>query len=254
MSKSAILFDLDGTAVDSPKQKLPSEQLISEVKRLADKYYFCAATGRVWSFAKPVLDALNVTDLAIISAGTQICDPSTGKIVWQKDLEQKALDETLTVFRQYPRWKLLYNDGTEDDYFNGGVFPEKFMNIEPVYFLEQVFVPDDVAMEMYQKLTTIKGITAVMVVAQKPGCRDIHVINSQATKEHSVTELLKRLGVDRTKTIGIGDGYNDIHLFNAVHYKVAMGNAVPEIKSAADIIVKSVTEDGMAAYLRTLTL
>ena len=194
----------------------------------------------------------NLKDLSIISAGTQICNPSTGEIVWQKNLEQEALDEAISVFRQYPDWKLLYNDGTEDDYFNGGVFPAEFVNKEPVYFLEQVFVPDETAKEIYQKLVNIKGVAAVMVVAQKPGCRDIHVINSQATKEYSIAELLKLLDIGRENTIGIGDGYNDIHLFNAVKYKVAMGNAVPELKKAADTIIKSANEDGMADYLRSL--
>lgn len=252
MSKEAIIFDLDGTAVNSPKQKLPSDNLVKEIKRLRNKYYLCAATGRVWNFAKPVLRALDLKDLCIISAGTQICNPESGEIVWQKNLKQEALDEAIAVFRQYPNWKLLYNDGTEDDYFNGGVSPAKFVNKEPVYFLEQAFVPDEAAKNIYQQLVNVKGVAVVLAVAQKPGCRDIHVINSQATKEYSIAELLKLLGVGRENTIGIGDGYNDIHLFNAVRYKVAMGNAVLEMKKAADKIIGSVGEDGLAAYLRSL--
>ena len=252
MTKKAIIFDLDGTAVDSPVQKLPPPGLIQQIHRLKEQYYFCAATGRVWSFAKPVLQALQLTDPCIISAGTQICNPATGEIVWQKNLEQQSLYEAISVFKQYPNWKLLSNDGTEDDYFNGGVSPTEFANTEPVYFLEQVFVPDETAKEIYQKLTQIEGIAAVMVVAQKPGCRDIHVINASATKEHAVAELLKLLNVDRMDSIGIGDGYNDMHLFNAVDYRVAMGNAVPELKESADTVIKSVSEDGLAQYLAML--
>lgn len=82
MKKHAVIFDLDGTAIDSPKQKFPSKKLINAIDRLKEKYYFCAATGRVWTFAKPVLQGLHLTDPSIISAGTQICDPVTGKILW----------------------------------------------------------------------------------------------------------------------------------------------------------------------------
>lgn len=252
MTKKAIIFDLDGTAVDSPTQKLPGDALGQQIQRLKDQCFFCAATGRVWSFAKSVLRTLRLTDPCIISAGTQICNPSTGEIVWQRNLEQESLDRAISVFKQYPSWKLLHNDGTEDDYFNGGVFPNEFVNTEPVYFLEQVFVPDDTAKEVHQKLTQIEGIAAVMVVSQKPGCRDIHVINASATKEHAVAELLKLLQVDKNDSIGVGDGYNDIHLFNAVNYKVAMGNAVPELAAQADITIGSVTQDGLAHYLATL--
>lgn len=254
MTKKAIIFDLDGTAVDSPIQKLPPEGLVQQIQRLKDQYYFCAATGRVWSFAKPVLQALQLTDPCIISAGTQICNPSTGEIVWQKNLEQRSLDEAISVFKQYPNWKLLCNDYTEDDYYRheGLHSPLEFSTTEPVYFLEQVFVPDDIAKEIHSKLMQVSNVAVIMVTAQKPGYRDFHVINASATKEHAIAELLKLLKVDRKDSIGIGDGYNDMHLFNAVDYKVAMGNAVPKLKQSSDTIIKSVSEDGLTQYLGTL--
>ncbi len=65
-------------------------------------------------------------------------------------------------------------------------------------------------------------------------------------------ELLDRLGVAKQNAIGIGDGHNDIHLFNAVGTKVAMGNAVAELQSVAEQVIGSVKEDGLAAYFETL--
>ena len=254
MKDKAIIFDIDGTAVNSPKQKQPTSELVKTIDKLKHTYYFCAATGRVWSFAKPLLKSLHLTDPCIISAGTQICEPLTGKILWQKNVDQKSLLEVLNIFNQYPEYKLLHNDGTEEDYFYGGVYPGDFVTKEPVYFLEEVFVPDKIAKEVYEKLSKIKTITCVMVVAQKPGCRDLHIVNNLATKEHTIAELLKRIGIERKNTIGIGDGYNDIHLFNAVHYKVAMGNAVPELKKMADKIIRPVSEDGMTGYLKSLKI
>lgn len=252
MKTKVIIFDLDGTAIDSPKQKLPSEKLVKAIGQLEEEYYFCAATGRVWNFAKPVLQALHLVDPCIISAGTQICDPNTGKILWQKTLEKESLSKAIEILKEYPAYKLLYNDGTEDDYFNGGYSPKDFNVKEPVYFLEQVFIPDKIAEEIYKKLSNLSDISTVMVVAQKPGCRDIHVINKLATKEHSIGELLNIIRIKKEETIGIGDGYNDIHLFNAVNYKVAMGNAVSELKSLADEIIDSAQNEGMAKYLESL--
>lgn len=250
--KKAIIFDLDGTAIDSPTQKLPTNSLIDVIQRIKDIYYLSAATGRVWTFAKPVLQGLKLTDPCIISAGTQICDPVTGKILWEKTMEESSLYKALEIFKQYPEFKLLSNDGTENDYLYGGILPKDFTVKEPIYFLEQIFVPDMIAKEICDKLNTINGIICVMVVAQRPGCRDLHIINKFATKEHTIGELLKLLHITKKDTIGIGDGYNDIHLFNAVNYKVAMGNAVPELKSVADKVIDSVKNDGMAEYLKTL--
>lgn len=250
--KKAIIFDLDGTVIDSPLQKLPSKAIVNIIDRLKDKYYFCAATGRAWSFAKPVLQALNLRNPCIVSAGTQICDPVSGKIMWQKVLEEKSLYKAIEILNQYPKYKLLQNDSTEKDYLYGGVFPKNFIAQTPVYFLEQIFVPDAVAKEVYAKMNKIEGITCVMVVAQKPSCRDLHIINSSATKEHTIAQLLKLMNIKKGNTIGIGDGYNDVHLFNAVNYKIAMGNSVPELKEMADEIIGSVKKDGMTEYLQSL--
>ena len=112
-------------------------------------------------------------------------------------------------------------------------------------------MPDAIAEEVYRILTQIEGIAVVIVVSRNPGCRDIHVVHASATKEHAIAELLKLLRVDRNDTIGIGDGYNDIHLFNAVNSKVAMGNAVPELNKSADKNIGLVSEDGLAQYLAT---
>lgn len=252
MKNRAIIFDLDGTALDSPGQKMPSDKLVKAVANLKDTYYLSAATGRVWSFGKHVMQGMHLVDPSIISAGTQICNPVTGDILWQKVIPDKSLENVLHVFRQYPEYKLLHNDGTEDDYFYGGVSPKDFVAKDPVYFLEQVFVPDRTAVEIYEKLRKIEGITCVMVIAQKPGTRDMHVLNEFATKEHAVAELLNILHIKKENTIGIGDSHNDVHLFNAVEYKVAMGNAIQELKDRADKVIGPASEDGLAEYLLTL--
>jgi len=252
MKKHAIIFDLDGTAIDSPKQKVPSGMLVEAIELLKKRYYFSAATGRVWTFAKSVLQGLHLIDPCIISAGTQICDPVTGHILWQKTINDVALRSALRIFEENPAYKLLYNDSAEDDYFYGGVDPSKFIHTEPVYFLEQIFVPDAIAIPLSKKLDKVKDVTCIMVVSQKPGCRDLHIVNSLATKEHAIAELLKLIHIERKNTTGIGDGHNDIHLFNGTAYKVAMGNAVPELKSLADKVIGHVNRDGMAHYLASL--
>src|SRR5258708_5685349 len=172
MKNKAIIFDIDGTAVDSPEQRLPSEQLIQAIKKIKNDHFVCAATGRVWSFAKPVLQGLNLTDPSIISAGTQICNPQTGEIVWQKNVDENALKKVLEITKDYPDYKILYNDGTQDDYLYGGIYPKDVHIKESVYFLEQVFIPDNIAPEIHKKLVTIPEITCVMAVAQRPGMRD----------------------------------------------------------------------------------
>ena len=46
----------------------------------------------------------------------------------------------------------------------------------------------------------------------------------------------------------LGDGRNDIEMLEAVGTGVAMGNAIDEVKARADVICKSVEEDGVYHY------
>lgn len=65
------------------------------------------------------------------------------------------------------------------------------------------------------------------------------------TKKAAIEALLKHLGVDPKDTIAFGDAKIDIPMFEICGYGVAMGNAGPETKAAADYITSDVNEDGI---------
>lgn len=58
-------------------------------------------------------------------------------------------------------------------------------------------------------------------------------------KKRAVEYLENRLGVSHENTIGIGDGHNDITLFEAVGYKIATNNAIPKLKEDAHFITEN---------------
>jgi len=253
MKHKAIIFDLDGTAVDSPKQKLPSGRLINAIRSAESAYYICAATGRTWPFCKDILQNLSLSDPCIISGGSQLCNPKTGEILWQSNIEPAAVEAALKVLRQYDEYKIMINNYTEADYLHGGVAPSQLDIKETIFVMEPKFIPDQIADELVAKLSAIDGLACTLLVSWHPGVKDIHITGKNATKEHAIAELLSRLQVSPMDTIGIGDGHNDILLFNGVGHKVAMGNAIIELKAAADEVIDNIGEDGMANYLEQLT-
>lgn len=172
--------------------------------------------------------------------------------MWQCDVDKADMEAVLEIVKGYPDYKVLYNDNDEDAYLNGGLDVTGLQIDERVYFFELIFVPQNIAPEIVAKLSQIEGIAVTLVVAQRAGFNDIHVTNRNATKEHAIAELLKILYVSKENTIGIGDGHNDVHLFNAVNHKVAMGNSVPELKDLADEVIAPVTQDGLAQYFERL--
>lgn len=67
MKKGLIIFDIDGTIVDSPEQKLPTEKMISAFEKTQEHYYISPATGRSWSFAKAIIKTLGITHPCIVA-------------------------------------------------------------------------------------------------------------------------------------------------------------------------------------------
>lgn len=75
------------------------------------------------------------------------------------------------------------------------------------------------------------------------------ITNNDVSKGSAIEELLNYLKVSRENAIGFGDHINDFDLFDAVGFKIAMGNANPKLKEKADFITLSNDEHGVAYFL-----
>jgi hypothetical protein len=72
------------------------------------------------------------------------------------------------------------------------------------------------------------------------------------SKAHGLKLVAKRLGVDSSGVLAVGDGRNDLEMFAWAGRAVAMGQAPPEVVKAADQVVADVDEDGLADVLEPL--
>ena len=57
------------------------------------------------------------------------------------------------------------------------------------------------------------------------------------------------LGVKKEEVVGFGDGDNDLPIFEAVGYKVAMSNGSDKLKNLADFITENADQDGVARVI-----
>ncbi len=252
MKIKAIITDLDGTAVDSPTTHSVSPAVAEAVQNAYKAgIKVCAATGRAMAGARDILIEMAMRDPVIISGGTRIIDPVSGEELWGLDIPEASLELVLKELEgtEYP---LVWNDFSASDYFEGGWPKSSFTSVKDIYFFEVCFVPDEEAKELTERISRIDGITVVLSKAWREGATDLHIMNKDATKEHSVYELQKMLGISKEEMVGIGDGLNDLHLFNAVGYKVAMGNAAEELKQQADRVIGDVKDDGIADFINEL--
>ena len=68
------------------------------------------------------------------------------------------------------------------------------------------------------------------------------------SKGAALKVLCRRLGVSEGRAVAFGDSGNDATFAQSSCTFVAMGNATPEIKAAADDVCPSVSEDGVGVW------
>jgi Cof subfamily protein (haloacid dehalogenase superfamily) len=69
------------------------------------------------------------------------------------------------------------------------------------------------------------------------------------SKASGLAYVVDQLGLEPQDCLAIGDGRNDLEMFDWVGRSVAMGQAIPEVLEAADAITLPVDEDGAAAEI-----
>lgn len=250
MKYRAIIFDIDGTAIINAQHALPSKRLVEVIKKAQPHFKLCTATSRPVPDIKNILSVLQLQDPCVISAGTEIIDPKSNKVIWSCDMKPSDVPKVMEIFRPYP-YKLIFNDEGADSM--GKIASERTLD-GPINVMYLINCREQDAAVMMKKLALISSTTASEVRSwEGAGYVEIHVTNKLATKEHAVVELLKMLNVSKEETIGVGDSNNDIHLFKAVGLKVAMGNATDLLKSQADLVCDTVENDGLAKFIEEQT-
>ncbi|KAA3663565.1 MAG: HAD family hydrolase [Chloroflexi bacterium] len=82
----------------------------------------------------------------------------------------------------------------------------------------------------------------------------IEVMPLGVSKGEGVSWLLDRMGVDPANIMAVGDGENDLEMLRLAGLGVAMGNAGDCVKAAADVVVGSNEDAGVAEAIQRFVL
>lgn len=78
----------------------------------------------------------------------------------------------------------------------------------------------------------------------------IEIMPRNVTKAAALERILEALAVKREEMVCCGDGFNDIAMIRYAGVGVAMGNAQPAVKEAADYVTSTNDEDGIVEVIR----
>lgn len=248
MKYKALITDLDGTVILNEQYAKPTQKVIEAITKAQKILKVSIATGRPLSTAEWVMKPLEISHPSIITAGTQIIDPLTKKILWEEAMDKDTVQKVLSLTDTLP-----YNVVLSSQY---ATFPEqprpKKIQSEAVIYIG--WVPISESDTIIKKIKSVANVSVHAAMGYPSNTYGLHVTSINASKKHAIHRLMEILGVTKDEIIGIGDSNNDLPLFEAVGLKIAMGNATSLLKESADYIAPPVEKDGVADVIEKFIL
>ena len=265
-TKGIIALDLDGTLLNSKKEL--SEGNLAALKKAADAgWEIVPTTGRFYGGMPDFIRGLPFVHYAITINGAYVEDLLEGNQIYTAEMPYKQAIDIMKYLDELP---VIYDCYMDNDAFMTEDLKAKVDEIvenprirkmfydlrKPVpelkEFLEnrgqdvqkiQFFTKDaNLRLELLEDLP--KVFENIAVSSSSP--QNIEINQAKATKGLALIALAEYLGLDRSKTIAMGDGLNDISMLEEAGIGIAMANGCDEALDAADWVTSHCDEDGVA--------
>lgn len=241
------MLDLDGTTIPNSKDGMPSKKVIEALAKASKVLHVGVATARPLFMLKDISNHLKLSGPSIISGGAQVVEFPSQKVLWNKTIDINALNEVCRVLNKLNITAFVQDDN-KDIILSKEYVPSQAYS---VYCFDEN--PTEVE-ELINEFSHIPTIVIHKIPSWIDGKIGFVISDPLATKQNGIFEVAKLLNIETHEIIGVGDGYNDFPLLMACGLKIAMGNAVQELKEIADYIAPSVDEDGVAWVIEKFVL
>lgn len=249
-----ILFDVDGTLIDSSTGKVPQSTLDAISLLHQRNINVIIATGRNHYALGYELDQLK-PNYVVSCCGALIYDNIKKETIARHDM---SFEDTLTLVNYASKYDLPFMLKFDDGmyfYQNAQGIPwltsdfESSMDLNHFIFNNTTrhlngTLPN--AAMLYcepSMLEPLKEITSLQFVPCQENGFDIY--NKDVNKAVGALDLFTYLNEDKSNFICFGDHYNDIELFQTLPYGIAMGNGVNALKEIAYDITTNVENHGI---------
>ena len=273
-----IASDMDGTLLND--DHMISEENLKAIRKAQEMgRYFTIVTGRDYGAVKSYLDECNLKCECILSNGAEYRDVdgniiesvymnktsvkivfdilneanlciqlmnNKGSYITNKESDKKAIIE---------RFKLFNPKMTEEEVIE---FVESFHKQRGMKEIDNIYkiLEDDieilkiVTFDNDEKLIArlkdkLRESTSDLAVASTFS-NDIEISDIEAQKGLILAKTIKKMGIDKSEVIVLGDSFNDYSMFTEFENSYAMENAIPEIKEIAKYITDTNNNDGVA--------
>jgi hypothetical protein len=261
---SAVISDVDGTLVTDDKiLTARAEAAVAELR--AKGIVFSIISSRPPRGLRMLLDPLGITTPVGGFNGGVIATPDLTVVtehLLSSQVARRAV-ETLSA-RGIPVWVFSGQDWLVRDP-DGPYVP---LEQRTVGFLPTIVEDFGAALDVAAKIVGVSknfdllaqcehdvraalADTAFVVRSQS---YYLDITHPLANKGAAFSEIARLLDVPVAEIAAIGDGGNDVAMFERSGLSIAMGNAAPPVQRAADFVTESNREDGFAKAIEQFIL
>lgn len=262
-----VVSDMDGTFLDDKKSI--SEENKKAVGLLKEQdIHFCICTGRLYASAHLIAQELG-NEFPIISCnGGFIKNPSTDRILYHKPLPTELARKIVETIMKYDVVFHFYDEDTvfsNKKEYTAKTYINRFGHLEekPVKVVVSEKISDYVHDKIYKVILftndsavlqsiwdEIKSLTGVVITQSNHN--NLEIVSDNVSKGNAVRMLADELGITSDEIFVIGDQMNDMSMFAAAKYSVAMGNGTDALKEKAYFVTKDNNQSGFAHAVNRL--
>lgn len=269
-----IAFDLDGTFLDDNKN-IPPENLRA-LERAAEKGVLAVpATGRIYAGLPEPLKTLPFMRWYITANGSYVYDAKEDRAVARAEV---SAERAVEFYSHADTLGVLYDCYQDNWGYMTARMLEEAMRVIPDPGVRRLIadlrspVPE-LKEYLLKKGTGVQKLQLYFTDPEQrrrelealPGRFDdlsfstsmpfnIEINAREATKGRALLALCRHLGIDPKQTLALGDGTNDLDLLQLAGVGVAMENAEPAVKAAADTVTLTNNAGGFAAAVERFVL
>lgn len=262
MNKKTVFFDIDGTLLGTRNGRHfcapPSTmEALNLLKKNGHRIAVCS--GRQESFIHKFFPGCFTSYVAM--NGTHVV--FDGETIYDLPFTTEKIAELMAHFDSFG---CSYTFIGKDKAWGRNLPKEHIDTLNLLYgfddFLITEWVPEEVHANMmdfifrneeeYQQCR--EAFTESMILNRHPGNLAADLSFKGNDKAKGIRYFLEHSGIKKEDTIAFGDGYNDVTMMDAVGLGIAMGNAVEEVKQAANYVTDSIFEDGIYHALKHFEL
>ncbi|MFD4028235.1 HAD family hydrolase [Streptomyces sp. NPDC058576] len=257
-----VATDLDGTLL-RPDDSVSARSRAALARAASAGARHLIVTGRPVPGIRALLTDLAYTGIVVCGQGTQLYEAGSGRLLTSVTLDREAADaalgkieaETGAVFAAVDQDGVDGVTLIEAGYrMPNPTLPARRVAsraalwerpVIKVLVRHPVLGDDELA-------AVARGAVGDLATVTMAGPGTVELAPRGVDKGTGLAVAAELLGVGAERTIAFGDMPNDLPLFAGSGHRVAMGNAHPELRAAADEVTLSNAEDGVAVVLERL--